>query len=201
MVDSAYGPLSPFAAMPASAGTGEGVVAGEREGLGIARITARNRQLAALEQLVHKRLHLALPAGPRRMRSGDLAAAGVGPECWLMTCESAGNAFAAGLRDSIGGHAAVVDLSDAYVMLRLAGARVREALAKLVPVDLHERSFQVDDVAQTVAEHMAVTLWRLEDTGRGEAAFELSVGRSFAQSLYRAVHDSAAEFGFVFETR
>ena len=199
MLDPTYGPLSAFAGLPATAGTGDGVVARERDGLGVARITARDRQLAALERLVERRFHLALPRGPRRASSGQLAAAGIGPECWLMTCESAGNAFAIDLRESIGAHAAVVDLSDACVMLRLAGARVREALAKLVPVDLHERSFQVNDVAQTAAGHMAVTLWRLEDLSRGEAVFEISVGRSLARSLHGAIRDSAAQFGFVFE--
>lgn len=199
MVDPTCGPLCAFAGLPAIAGSGDGVVAKERDGLGIARITARDRQLSALERLVERRLHLALPSGARRTGSGEVAAAGIGPECWLMTCENAGNAFAIDLRDSIGAHAAVVDLSDACVMLRLAGASVREALAKLVPVDLHERSFQVDDVAQTVAEHMAVTLWRLRDSSRGEAVFEISVGRSLARSLHGAIRDSAAEFGFVFE--
>jgi sarcosine oxidase subunit gamma len=199
MLDPTYGPLSAFAGLPATAGTGDGVVARERDGLGVARITARDRQLAELGRLVEKRFHLTLPRGARRTGSGELAAAGIGPECWLMTCESAGNAFAIDLRESIGAHAAVVDLSDACVMLRLAGARVREALARLVPVDLHERSFQVNDVAQTAAGHMAVTLWRLEDLSRGEAVFEISVGRSLARSLHGAIRDSAAQFGFVFE--
>ncbi len=199
MVDPTCGPLCAFAGLPAIAGSGDGVVAKERDGLGIARITARDRQLAALERLVQRRFHLLLPKGARRTGCGEVSLAGVGPESWLMTCENAGNAFAIGLRDSLGGPATVVDLSDAYVMLRLAGAKVRETLAKLVPVDLHERSFQVDDVAQTVAEHMAVTLWRLGDLAGGEAVFEISVGRSLARSLHGAIRESAAEFGFVFE--
>lgn len=199
MGDPTDRPLSALAGLPVTAGTGDGVVARERDGLGVARITARDRQLAALERLVERRFHLALPRAPRRTSSGQLGAAGIGPECWLMTCESAGNAFAIDLRESIGAHAAVVDLSDAFVTLRLAGARVRETLAKLVPVDLHERSFQVNDVAQTVAGHMAVTLWRLGDLNRGDAVFEICVDRSHARSLHGALRESAAQFGFVFE--
>lgn len=199
MTDPSYGAVSALAGWAPSAGTTGGVVATERDGLGIARVTAGNGQLAALERLVQRRLGLALPQGPRRVRAGEIAAAGIGPGTWLLTGENAGNAFVAGVHDSIGGHAAVVDLSDAYVMLRLTGASSRQALAKLVPIDLHGRSFKVGDVAQTVAEHMAVLLWRLEDCGRGEPAFELCAGRSVAHSLYRSIRESAAEFGFGFE--
>jgi len=199
MSGAAYGPVSAFAGLPTAAGTGSGVVATERDGLGIAHVTARNARTAALGQAIRERFHLALPDGPRRECNGEVAVAGIGPGRWLLTCENGGNAFAAGLRDSLENHAAVVDLSDAYLVLRLAGARLRGALAKLVPIDLHERSFGVGDVAQTVAEHMSVVLWRLEDSALGEVAFELAVGRSYADSLYRAIRDSAAEFGFVLE--
>jgi sarcosine oxidase subunit gamma len=198
MVEGAYVARSAFAGLAVAAGTGQGVRATEREGLGIARLTARRRQAGALQRLVRDRFDLVLPAGPRRTGSGELAVAGIGPESWLMTREHAGYAFAIGLRASLGSHAAVLDLSDAYVMLRLTGEKVRETLAKLVPVDLHARRFQVNDVVQTFAEHMAVTLWRLEDTARGEAMFEISVGRSLARSLHEAICDSAAEFGCVF---
>lgn len=199
MSDPAYGAMSALAGLPTAAGTGGGVVATEREGLGIARVTARNARTAALGQVIRERFHLALPDGPHRVCNGEVAVAGIGPESWLLTCENGGNAFAAGLRDPLEKHAAVVDVSDAHLVLRLTGARLRETLAKLVPIDLHERSFAVGDVAQTVAGHMAVVLWRLEDSAPGEAVFELAAGRSHAHSLYRAIRDSAAEFGFVLE--
>lgn len=199
MAEPSYSPVSALAGLPRTAGTGRGVIATEREGLGIARVTARAGQLAELQRLVRERFHLDLPSGPRRVCGSEVAAAGIGPESWLMICESADNAFAAGLRASFGGHAALVELSDAYVVLRLSGEKLRQSLAKLVPIDVHERSFRVGDVAQTVAEHMAVVLWRLEDNGRGEPVFELAAGRSFAASLYGAVLDCAAEFGCVLE--
>ena len=198
MSDSSYGPVSAFAGLPTAAGTGGGVAAAEREGLGIAHVTARNGRSAALGQAIQERFHVALPDGPWRSCGGDVAVAGIGPERWLLTCEHGGNAFATGLRATLERHASMVDLSDAYVVLRLTGPRLRQALAKLVPIDLHERSFKAGDVAQTVAGHMAVMLWRLEDS-RGEAVFELAAGRSYAHSLHRAIRDSAAEFGFVLE--
>lgn len=201
MSERSYDPVSAFAGVRTTAGTGTGtgVRARQRQGLGIARVAARTGQLAALERLVESRFGIVLPEGPRRTDRHEVAAAGIGPQTWLMTCENAANAFAADLRLVCADHAAVVDLSDAYAMVRLTGAKLRQALAKLVPIDLHARSFAAGTVAQTVAEHMAVTLWRLEDSDAGEAVFELCAGRSVALGLYRAIRDSAAEFGFAFE--
>lgn len=191
-------PVSAFAGLPATKGSGGGLIATERE-LGIARVTARSRQRALLERLFHERYGIALPSGPRRACRRDVAAAGVAPESWMVTCESAGNDFAASLRSACGAHASIVDLSDACAVLRLAGPCVRATLAKLLALDLHERRFAPGDVAQTVAAHMSVTLWRLEQAQRGPAMFEICVGRSLAHELYGAIRDSAAEFGFEFE--
>lgn len=189
-------PLSAFDGVPPEGAAGA-VIAIERE-LGIARLTARNGQREPLERLFHKRYGIALPKGARRARWHELAVAGIAPESWMMTCEGASDAFAATLRSAFGGHASIVDLTDAYATLRLEGPRVRESLAKLVPIDLHERTFAPGDIAQTVAAHMSVTLWRLEDAEQHPPVFEICVGRSFAHSLYRAIRASAAEFGFVF---
>ncbi len=192
-------PMQPLAAFAGVApeGAAGAVIAIEREP-GIARLTARNGQLEPLDRLFHQRYGIALPKGPRRARCHQLAVAGIGPESWMMTCEGAGDAFALSLRSAFGGYAAVIDLSAAYATLRLEGPRVRECLAKLVPIDVHERTFAPGDIAQTVAAHMSVTLWRLEQAGQDPPVFEICVGRSFAHSLYRAIRDSAAQFGFEF---
>ncbi|MGB6486624.1 MAG: sarcosine oxidase subunit gamma family protein, partial [Steroidobacteraceae bacterium] len=93
--------------------------------------------------------------------------------------------------------ASVCDQSDAYVILRLAGPKVRDLLAKLIPVDTHPRAFQVGDVAQTICGYVNVTLWHLEDTAQREPAFEIWAGRSLAVSLHQAICHGAAEFGFL----
>jgi sarcosine oxidase gamma subunit len=53
----------------------------------------------------------------------------------------------------------------------------------------------VDDAVSTVAAHVGITLWRLEDDEAGSAVFELAVFRSLATSLWHALTESAAEFG------
>lgn len=188
---------SAFAGLPAAVGSGRGVIATERDGLGIARIAARSGRAAKVSELLRTQFGLELPSGPRRASRGDVGIGGIAPRAWLATRERAGNAFAESLRSLLGDCASVADQSDAYATLRLTGSKVRETLAKLVPIDIHPRSFEVNDVAQTVCGYMSVMLWRVEDTAQRDPAFEVWVGRSLAVSLHRAISHSAAEFGFM----
>jgi len=186
-----------FAALPAAVGSGNGVLAAERPGLGIASIAARRGQGAAVAELFRSRFGIEPPHGPRRASHADVGIAGIGPHTWLATCDRAGNGFAESLRSALGECASVCDQSDAYAILRLTGPRVRAALAKLTPIDIHPRSFQVNSVAQTLCGYVNVTLWRLEDGARGDPVFEIWVAGSLATSLHQAISHGAAEFGFV----
>lgn len=194
------GSASVFAGLPSATGPGRGVVATERIGLGIVGVTARKAHSETVRRHVRERFGIDLPNGPQRTCSDAVAAVGVAPESWWISCENANSDFAPSVRAAVGRYAAVVDLSDAYAVLRLSGPDLRAALAKLVPIDLHERRFKPGDVAQTVAAHMGVTLWRLSDGQTQRPTIEMCVGRSFAVSLYQALRESAAEFGFVFES-
>ena len=188
---------SPFAGLPTAAGSGSGVLATERNGLGIARIVARRGHGARLAELLRASFGVEPPSGPRRASRGDVGIAGIGPQTWLATRAGAGNDFAESLRRLLADCASVSDQSDAHAILRLTGRRVREALAKLTPLDIHPRGFHVNDVAQTICGYVNVMLWRLEDGAQSDPVFEIWVGRSFAVSLYQSIAHGAAEFGFV----
>jgi methylglutamate dehydrogenase subunit D len=188
-----------MSADPVGSGGG-GVIATERDGLGVARIAARRGQAGRVSEVLRAQFGVEPPNGPRRASGGDVGLAGIAPGAWLATREGAGNAFAQSLRSVLGDCASVTDQSDACVILRLTGPKVRATLAKLIPIDTHPRSFKVNDIAETVCGYVNVTLWRLEDTARRDAAFEVWAGRSFAVSLHRSISHSAAEFGFMLET-
>lgn len=190
---------SAFAGLPAAVGSGRGVIATERDGLGIARIAARRGQGAKVAELFRAQFGVEPPNVPRRAGLGDVGIGGIGPGAWLATRDDAGNAFAQSLRSLLGDCASVCDQSDAYAILRLTGPKVRETLAKLTPLDIHPGRFQVSDVAQTVCGYVNITLWRLEDTVQSDSTFEIWAGRSLAVSLHRALSHSAAEFGFMLE--
>jgi sarcosine oxidase subunit gamma len=197
---------SPYASNAGAAGVAEasngtrGVVAAERDGLGIATVLARAGQIATLERRCREDFGIDLPREPRRAVSNDLSIAGTGPEAWLAIRERGGNAFASSLASALDGCASVSDQSDSYAVLRLNGPKVRQTLAKLVPIDVHDRAFPVGAVAGTVAAHMGALLWRLDDE-EGTAVFELAVFRSMAGSLWHALASCAAEFGLVLDDR
>lgn len=178
-----------------AAAAGTGVVVTEREGLGLATVFERKGRGAELAQRVRERFGIEVPRVPRRLALNDTAFIAAGPGAWLATCEGAGNSFAPRLREQLGDLASICDQSDGYAVLRVSGPYVRHALCKLVPIDLHPRAFNIGDVAGTVAAHISVILWRLENGSNGAAVFELAYYRSFADSFGSALSASAAEFG------
>lgn len=195
MTNSALTPVAPFEGLPALSAAGRGVIATDRDGLGLATVLVRKGRAEALSQRVRDRFGIDLPQGPRLTSAGDLTFAGTGPGAWLAIRESGGNAFASSLRDAIGDLASISDQSDGYAVLRLTGPKLRDTLAKIVPIDVHPRAFAPGDVASTVASHMGATLWRLQDADDGSQVFEVAVFRSLAVSFWHALSQAAAEFG------
>jgi sarcosine oxidase subunit gamma len=165
-----------------------------RDGLGIATVLARKNAIAPLAARVREHFALDLPRGPMLSRAGDVSILGTGPGAWLVVNERDGNRFVAALRESIGDVACVSDQSDGLAVLRLSGPRVRDALCKLVAIDLHPRAFEPGRVAVTLAGHIGATLWRLGDLADGSAAFEIAVPLSYSTSFWQALRESAAEF-------
>ncbi len=181
-------------AQPGSFGAkGEaGVVVTGLEGLGLASVIATPQGSADLSRVLEARLGLALPTAPRIGRAGAHDAIWAGPDQWLLRAVSR-DGFA-GLLDELSAHAAVSDQSDARAMLKLAGPRVRDVLAKGVMLDLHPAAFAVGDTALTSVAHVGIHLWRLDDTAEGPA-FEIAVSRSMVRSFWSWLVASASEFG------
>lgn len=80
-----------------------------------------------------------------------------------------------------GAYAALVDQSDAWAVVCLRGSRADDALARLVPVDMRLRVFQIGATARSQLGHMNASITRIS-----EDAFMIAVFRSMAQTL---VHD------------
>jgi sarcosine oxidase subunit gamma len=188
---------APFTGLAFSSARGQGVCVADRDGTGIASVLVRKGHLAELTQCVRARYGIELPRGPRRIGTGDIAFACTGPETWLATSDARGNALALSLKEEIGAAACVADQSSGYAILRMTGPRLRQTLAKMLPIDLHPRVFAPGDVASTTASHVGVTLWRLEDATDGSPVFEIAVFRSLAGSFWHTLTVSAAEYGFV----
>lgn len=169
-----------------------GVTAAARDGLGIASIIMADGGEAALAQAVMARFGLDLPASPVALYSATHALIWSGPGQWLLVGEDRGR-FADDLQ-ALSGLAAVADQSDGRAVLRLSGARIRDALAKGCMIDLHPAAFPAGSAALTSISHIGVQLWRAPD-GPDGTAFEIMVARSMAGSFWAWLSASAAEFG------
>jgi len=169
----------------------QGVVVTDRSGVGLANVLAGQTNAAYLEAAVQNAFGLALPTGPRRSGTDELAFVGVGPGRYLAVGDTSEVAA------KLSGLASVFDQTDGYGVLRLSGPKVRETLAKGVGIDLHPAVFAVGDAATTSVAHIGVNLWRLADAADGSAVFEIAMFRSMAGSFWHFLSLSAAEFGLV----
>ncbi|MGQ9366505.1 sarcosine oxidase subunit gamma [Azospirillum sp. ST 5-10] len=168
-----------------------GLVVRPAEPAAAATLTAPADGVADLAAALAARHGVDLPLTPRRARGPGIAVQWAGPRQWLATGDDAG--LTARLAASLAGTAAVVDQGGARAALLLAGPAVRDVLAKGCVIDLDARLFRPAEVALTQVAHMAVHLVRSDDG----AAFELSVGRSLAGSLWRWLVTAAEEHGLL----
>ena len=169
-----------------------GVVIEEVTDLAFASVTAKREKRFALINAVNTAFGIALPDGPRRVTRGHVTFASIGPDQWIASADGADAAgFAARVRSRIGPFAAVSDQSDARLVLRIRGPRVRDVLAKGVPVDLHPKVFKPGDVACTVVGYINTQIEMLDET-----TWQLAPPRSMAGSFWSWLTASAAEFGY-----
>jgi sarcosine oxidase subunit gamma len=169
-------------------------VLSERADLALAAVMVRKGANEALAKRVRAVFGLDLPTTPGRVAHGPLAFVWAGPGHWLAVTEGrGGTSLEELLRHDLSNLASISDQSDGRAVVRIAGARARDVLAKGVPVDLNPRVFTAGDAAVTTVGHIAVHLWQLDET----PTYEFAVFRSYAAAFWRWLMDSAAEFGAV----
>jgi sarcosine oxidase subunit gamma len=161
-------------------------------GLRVASVVARRGALDALVQAARTGLAIDLPLDPRWTASGSLVMICMGPGQWLAVHDSLdGPALESKLQTAIGRSAAICDQSSARVLLRLAGPRARDVLAKGLPIDLHPSVSAPGHAAATLIGHIGVLVWQIDQ----RPTYGLAVSRSYACSLYEFLLDAGAEYG------
>jgi heterotetrameric sarcosine oxidase gamma subunit len=173
-----------------------GLTVCERGELSLATLIARKGEAQALAELVKSAYGIDLPSTPRlaggQLPDGrSLIFIWAGFEQWLALAEGAQD-FERELTLGLGKRALITDQSDGRAILRRRGPKAREVLAKGIALDLHPRAFRPGDVALTLAAHVGVQLWQLDET----PTYEIAVARSLAKSLWGWLSASAAEFGY-----
>ena len=201
MAELAMAPRSPLAGHLAPGRLGgadgaPGVVLTERRRLAAAAVTLRAGQRESLARRLLEEFGLALPEHPCCTAAGPVMLVWTGPGQWLALDEGGDDlkrfGFARELAARLGAAASVTDLTGARAVVRLSGPAVRDALSKLVPIDLDESAAPPGAAALTLAGHIGVALWRVPGLAD---SWDIACYRSFGESLAHAVLEAVAEFG------
>ena len=156
------------------------------------QVMARRNRHEELTELVRDRYGLVLPNEPKVVRGDRVSFLWAGRHQWLaVAAEEEAGGFLGELRTVVHAAASLSDQSDARFAVTVTGLKVRDALAKLVPIDLHPAVFRHGQTALTLFGHMGGQITHVDEL----PTFELMVFRGFAQSLWHALLAAGAEFG------
>jgi sarcosine oxidase subunit gamma len=170
-----------------------GLTIHERTDLGLASVFARRGNTDAVTEAVRVGYGAELSTCSQISVGPAVAFVGSGPAHWLAVSEKlACGDLARDLAAGLAGLASVSDQSDGRAVLRLSGARVRDVLAKGLPIDLHPRAFRTGDAATSIISHIGIQLWQVDDA----PTYDIVFFRSLAGSFWKWLTDSAAEYGY-----
>lgn len=138
-------------------------------------------------------LGAALPLAPNTTAQTDRGLElWMGPSEWMVQVEGDGAAaLIADLEAAFADlHAAVVDVSDYYAVIRLSGPRARDVLAKGCPLDLHPNVFDVEHCAQTRFVGTPILIYQKYVS----PTYDIQVRWSFAEFLWLSLADATREY-------
>ncbi len=164
----------------------------ERHGLAVLQVSAFASTSTHAQTLLAAALDLPAPAGNRFSGAAGRSLRCVAPGVWLVIGPSHGLPDVASLRAQLGAYATVVNLSHARCALQLCGAAASRTLAKFCGLDLDISAFPTGSATNTRFGHIGMHLARTDDL----PTFELLVFRGYAEFVFEALCDGAAEFGF-----
>ncbi|MBI1383900.1 MAG: sarcosine oxidase subunit gamma [Rhizobiales bacterium] len=143
-------------------------------------------------------LGLVLPQAVRQTaRAGGVTAIWLSPDEWVLTTDPGGVTEAQGAlsRALAGRHAQVVDVTDYYTTIEIAGTRARALLAKLVAYDLHPRAFHPGEAVATRIAKVSGWIYCPVDGGGAGNVLHVMVRRSLADYVWCLLADAGREWG------
>jgi methylglutamate dehydrogenase subunit D len=155
---------------------------------GFANLIARRAQSPQLQAEVLREFGVNLPTRPAFASGDRLSFIWNGPDRWMVEAEKPDQDIESMLRP-LERFAAICDQGDGYVRLDVYGPRVRDVLAKGLPIDLHP--FLPGDAAMTAINQIGVQIWQTS----ANPSYRLSVARGYLQSFWHWLKASGAEFG------
>ena len=129
--------------------------------------------------------------------SGEVAFLWLGPDEWLFLTPADDSRPLSQAQQALAGtHHQLVDVSDYYTAIDLAGHRARALLMKLTTLDLHPRAFRAGMVSGTILGRANAALWQVrDDLGASGPLFRIFVRWSMADYLWCLLADAGREWG------
>jgi heterotetrameric sarcosine oxidase gamma subunit len=155
----------------------------------VVSVIARKGKAKPLALAVKQSFDVALPDTRQLARGQTVSFLWCGHQHWLAMADQ--GELLSTLRAELGALASLSEQSDSRIVLELSGGPTRNALAKLVPIDLHPRAFRPNDTALTLFGHIAGQITQMDEV----PTYELMAPRSFAESFVHDVLAAGAEFG------
>jgi sarcosine oxidase subunit gamma len=153
------------------------------EGVAIVSLALPLGGEAAAEKAVKAAYGVGLPEVGQSVIAGDARLVRLGvDQAFVIFNHTEPNAESV-VAERVKGKAYTTDQTDVWVTLEISGARCREALERICPLDLHSEAFALDQAARTVMEHLGVLIIRT-----GEEAYLLLSASSSAGSFQHALH-------------
>lgn len=168
-----------------------GLVVRECGGERSASLVARRGAARRVSEAALAAFGVSLPATPRAVVAHGVTFLWAGPAQWIVEAAAADQEIEDFLGSAFSGLASICEQSDSRIVLEVAGPRVREVLAKGLPIDLHPEHFRTGDVALTAVAHVGVHLRQTT----AAPSYRLAVARSYFGSFCHWLVSSAAEFG------
>lgn len=132
----------------------------------------------------------------RSRREDDRLLVGSGPDAWLVLASPGGGARVVSRLEeqlaAVTGLVSVVDVTHAYVLLRLGGEDAHRTLEKVCAIDLSDRA--TPDGASFVSRVANLRVTVVRDDLDGERSYLLASDRSSGQFLLDALLDAGREF-------
>jgi methylglutamate dehydrogenase subunit D len=169
-----------------------GVTLSVRHPASIVTIIARKGKADAASKAIETHYGVALPGTGRSAEGKGVAFHWCGAEQWYAIADGMANgALYRDLNGRLSGLASCSDQSHGRVIIRIAGSKARQVLAKGTPVDLHAKAFGPGRSAVTQMAHVGVHLIQT-----GPDQFEVSVFRGFSESFWEWLTTMSEEFGY-----
>ncbi len=162
--------------------TGPGITIAERRPLAMVQVAGRGEEGAALRAAIEAALGVALDSAANRATArGTTTILWVGPGRWLVVApERDGSDLEARLLAGLAGtQGAITDLCNGRTVLRIAGPRGRDLLP-------------AGSCAQGLLGHVGALIHAVD----AAPTFDLYIARSYAQTVWEWLGESAAEYGY-----